>query len=259
MKLSVLQLNINADNFWNRLVPFLKEQSFDILQLQEVTGEGTIIGNLECKHDVFAELQKILKGNYEGVLSVTQRFTSSHTSYFANATFYNKSFRLKDNHELTLYHETEFHPSDALSYEHVGRRLLHLILEKEGQEISFLNIHFAWGPTPKERLYQTEQGDKLVHYLNSVKKPFVLTGDFNLTSDQPTIQKVEKLAVNLTKQNHITNTLNPRLHRAKELFPQGLAVDYIFASEGIKVKSFDVIEKDLSDHLGLVAEIEVSK
>lgn len=214
MKLSVLQLNINADNFWDRLVPFLKEQDFDVLQLQEVTGPETVCGNFHSKRDVFMELEKLLGSRYSGELSITQRFTSSYTSYFGNVTLFNNSFQLLDKHEFTLHHETEYYPSDAKSFEGVGRRVLHLHLAKDGKEISLINTHFAWGPTPIEKSYQTEQGDKLAHYVSTVTKPFILTGDLNLQADQPTIQKLSKLATNLTEKHSISNTLNPHLHEA---------------------------------------------
>lgn len=257
MTISFLQLNSNADNFWDRLIPFLSKQTFDVIQLQEVTGKETVCGNFHSKRDVFIELQKLLEETYNGELSITQRFTSSHTSYFGNATFYKKSFSMKDHHEFTLYHETEYYPSDAKNFAGVGRKLLHLKLERDGKEISFLNTHFAWGPTPIEKHYQTEQGDRLAHYLKIVKKPFIFSGDLNLTADQPTIQNLGRLAINLTEKNNIHNTLNPRLHQVKHLFPKGLAVDYIFTSDDIKVKNFKVLEEDISDHFGLTAELEI--
>lgn len=257
MTISLLQLNINADNFWDRLIPFLSEQRFDVIQLQEVTGKETACGNFYSKRNVFAELQKLLEEKYNGVLSITQRFTSSPTSYFGNATFYKNTYSLIAKHELTLFHETEYYPSDATDFSGVGRKVLHLTLKRDAKEISFLNTHFAWGPTPIEKPYQTEQGDNVIQYLKTVTKPFVLTGDLNLTPDQPTIQNLGTLATNLTEKNNITNTLNPNLHEAKQLFPKGLAVDYIFTSNDITVKFFEVLEKDISDHMGLVAEIEV--
>ncbi len=70
---------------------------------------------------------------------------------------------------------------------------------------------------------------------------------------------INSLARNLTTENRITNTLNPRTHQIKHLLSAGLeiAVDYIFISKEIQVKEFAVIEEDLSDHLGLKATIEI--
>lgn len=96
----------------------------------------------------------------------------------------------------------------------------------------------------------------LVEYMKNVPRPFILSGDFNLTSDSQTIQQLNNLATNLTLDNHVTNTLNAHTHKAKHLFPPGLAVDYIYTSKDVVVEKFAVVEEDLSDHLGLIAMIE---
>lgn len=257
MIISLLQLNINSDNYWNKLITYLTSNDFDILHLQELTGKDTINGIFHSKHETFTELQKILKEKYKGELSISQRYSSSPDSYLGNAIFYKNSFSLSEKKEIQLYSYGGPFPSDATTFEKVGRSLLHLKLTKGGKEISFLNTHFAWAPTPKEEPHQTKQGEILLNYLRNIQEPFVLTGDFNLDPEQPLINKLSNLATNLTKLYRITNTLNPQNHRVKELFPPGIACDYIFTSPKIKVEDFSVVEEDLSDHLGLTAEIEI--
>lgn len=257
MIIKLLQLNINADNYWDKLIPYLTSHDFDIIQLQELSGKDTVIGNINSQRDTFAELQTILQDKYYGELSISQRYTSSLDSYMGSGTFYKKSFSLVKKKEIILSLTHEYFPSDKTSYEEVGRTLLHLIFAIKGKHISFLNTHFAWGPNNIEKPHQTKQGEVLLNYLQTVKEPFVLTGDFNLTPKQPLMQKISKLVRNLTEEHHLTNTLDPENHRAKHLFPKGLAVDYIFTSNDLKVKNFAVINEGLSDHFGLTAEIEI--
>lgn len=256
MKLSLLQLNTNSDNYWDKLTQYLTSHNFDILQLQELTGKETFTGNLHSRRNTFAELQKILQDKYYGVLSITQRYTSSPYAYLGNGTFYKKEFALIDKKELILSsHEDPFR-SDVTSFEEVGRTVLHLTFSFKNEHISFLNTHLAWAKTASEEPHQTKQGAILVNYLQKVPAPFVLSGDFNLTPDQPLVQKISKLAHNLTTENQITNTLDPKNHRAN-VFPKGLAVDYILTSTDIQINDFAVVDEDLSDHLGLKVEIEI--
>ena len=257
MTIKLLQLNINSDNYWDRLIPFLTINDFDILHLQELTGEATISGNINSQRNCYKELQKILSPKYKSELAISHRFSSSLTSYMANATFYKSAFTLKEKNILTLHGRNEPFPSELNTFESAGRNVLHLTLSLEGKQLACLNAHLAWAKTPKEEPHQTGQGEILVRYLQTVNHPFILTGDFNLDPQQPTIQKLNKLARNLIEENHVTNTLNPRTHRAKNLFPQGVAVDYIFTSSELQVKSFAVVEEDISDHLGLKTEIEI--
>ncbi|HSX08691.1 MAG TPA: endonuclease/exonuclease/phosphatase family protein [Candidatus Saccharimonadales bacterium] len=257
MKLSLFQLNINADNYWDTLIPFLTTHTFDVMHFQELTGKDTIVGNIHSKIDTFIELKEILKDKYNSELSIEQRFSSGPESYMANGIFYKKSLPLIEKKEYRLSSFNTFFPSVSTDYEKVGRTLQHLTLQIGDQSISFLNTHFAWGRDHIEKPFQTEQGEILIEYLTAVKPPFVLSGDFNLTPDQPLIKKLDTFARNLTAENHITNTLNPTNHRAKHLFPKGLAVDYIFTSRDIKTENFSVIDEGLSDHFGLSVEIEI--
>jgi len=257
MSLSLLQLNIFANTFWDKLSSFLGSSDFDILQFQEVAGKGTVCGAINSKRDCLKDLQTILgkKYNYEFVL--TDRFTSSPSAYIGNATFYKKSFSLVDKHIVTLHHNEQPFPSDATSFETMGKSVLHLTLTREGKTFSVLNTHGAWAKTPQEEPHQTRQGQILVDYLQTVPAPFVFSGDLNLAADQPTIQKLSTLGNNLITQYHITNTLNPRTHRAKLLFPQGVTVDYIFTSKDLKLIDFRILEDDISDHFGLTVTIEI--
>ncbi len=258
MTFSLLQLNINADNFWDKLIPYLTSHDFDVIQLQEVFGENSRCGIVNCKRDCFADLQKTLGDRYNGELAITDRFTSSPMSYIGVATFYRKSFQLEKKYILQMYQHKNRFPSDAKSFEDVGRALLHLQLNINGKTISFLNTHFAWTKKPIEEPHQTKQSKILLDYLKKIPTPFIVTGDFNLTPDQPLIQKINILAHNLTTEYQITNTLNPRKHYVKSLFPKGLAVDYIFTSRDLTVKQFEVLKtEDISDHFGLTATIQL--
>src|SRR5690349_4612737 len=103
MVLSLLQLNTNADNFWENLIPFLKKNNFDILQLQEIAGKDTFSGNLHTTIDTFSELNKHLGQMYNSELAIAQRYSSSPTAYMGNATFLRKDFKFVEKYVLPIY------------------------------------------------------------------------------------------------------------------------------------------------------------
>jgi len=258
MTLSILQLNINADNYWSRLIPFLKSQDFDIINLQEVAGKDTFSGNINCVRDCYEELQKTIADRYSSELAMSQRYTSSPTAYMANATFFKKNFELIKKNVVTLYERANPFPENLERYEEAGRNFLHLKLKIKDKTISIVNAHLAWAPTTKEEPHQTQQGEILFEYLKKLDDPFVLTGDFNLDPQQPLIQKLNSLARNLVSENNIPSTLNERTHRAKILFPPGASVDYVFVSKNLRVNKFEVLDKeDLSDHYALTTDLEI--
>ncbi len=258
MRLSVLQLNINADSFWDNLAIFLTTHDFDIIQLQEVAGENTFVGNIHSTRNCFALLTQLLEETHHSELVIAETFTSSPSSFLGNATFYKKGFQLLSKESLHLHQRSLPFPSDEKTFEDQGRAALFLTLQIADKQLALCNVHFPWAKTPDEQPHQIAQGEKLLQKIRTLPHPFIITGDFNLTSDQPTIQELNGIAKNLTTEFGITNTLNPRKHRAKDIFPEGFAVDYIFVSSDIKANNVEVLQnEDLSDHFGLTTELEI--
>lgn len=257
MTISVLQLNMNADNYWNEFASFIKSSNFDIIQLQEVAGAGLLFGNIDSKRDCFIELTNLLEENYIGELAITERFASGKETYLGNATFYKKDFSLLEKDIFYTHKNESVFDMKSTDFENVGRALLHLEIKIEEKKVSFLNMHGAWGGTLLEKSHQTEQFEKIFKYLKFVKNPFIFTGDLNVVPSQPGIKKIGTISQDLITKYKATNTLNPRTHSAKVLFPKGGAVDYIFVSPDLAVKKFEVLNEDLSDHLALTAEIEI--
>jgi len=237
---------------------FLEKNDFDILCFQEVCGPHTIVGNIRSESDCFEKLQHVLGATHEGILTKASTFTSSPEAYDGNAIFYKKNFTLKEQQTIWINKRNTPFPSNAKSYEEVGRNALHAVLEKEGKTINVISAHLPWGTTKKEEPHQTRWNKTLASYLPMLSYPWILTGDLNLAPDQLSIISLEQYGRNLTKEYGVTNTIDPTLHRRWEDFAPGEAIDYIFVSPDIKVVDFRVLDTvHLSDHFGLTTTIEV--
>ncbi len=254
MQIALLQLNIESGHFLDAVISFIKQHNFDIVQLQEVSG-GTF--NRYHYIDNFEDIKEKL--GYNGVLTKTATHVTDESSYFGKATFFKPSFTLLSQEVVWLSPFTKLNnfPKQPEDIKQLPHSTLHIRLQKEGRVINCVNTHLAWGPNPKDEPYKLDQAKILVEYMKNMETPFFLSGDFNVTPDSQIALWFDELGNNLITENHITNTLNPHIHRAKELFPKGLAVDYVYVSKDIIVKNFQVIQEDLSDHLGLMCEIEI--
>lgn len=133
------------------------------------------------------------------------------------------------------------------------------IKKLNGQSLHIVHPHGISKPGTKldtpERLHQSES--ILKHIKSLPQGDIVLCGDFNLMPDTESIHMIEHSGLrNLIAEFGITNTRN-EISWAK--FP-GLEkqhfADYMFVSEGVKVKSFEVPYNEISDHLPMVLEIE---
>ncbi|HUD44717.1 MAG TPA: endonuclease/exonuclease/phosphatase family protein [Patescibacteria group bacterium] len=253
MTLKFLQLNIESGRFLDEVIAFIQKHDFDIINLQEVSG-GKF--NKYNQFDIFQTLKEKL--GYKGELTKTMIGKSDPQSYFGNATFFKPSFSLLNKKEIIwLKPFVELSELPKNNFQTLPRNALHLTLTKDNLTLNVINAHLAWGPTPLDEPYKINQANILIDYMKNVSQPFVLSGDFNVTPDSQIVKNFNQLARNLTVENHLTNTLNAKTHRVLSLFPPGLAVDYIYTSQDIKVDKFEAIKETLSDHLGLMTEIVI--
>lgn len=262
MPIKLLQLNIFQGKLLPAVLEYIKQSQFDILQLQEVSGGSFSKGGLwtgpratlteSNPETIGIDCFQIMKEElgYEGIMNKTIVRRSDAKSYIGNATFFKPSVPLKAAKELFLkpYVETDEH----IDAQDAPRAALMTTFLLNNKEVTFINCHLAWGPTPEDEPYKIDQAKILIDYIKSLKTSFVLTGDFNVTADSQIVKWMNEIGRNLNLENNITNTLNPDIHAAKVLFPKGLAVDYAFASKQILVSDFHVVDKpNLSDHFGL--------
>lgn len=256
MRLTLLQLNIFAGSYWDTFVEFIKHHDFDILQLQEIVGEETKVGNINSIENTYKKLSVFLGNAYSGRLYKTETF-SSPTSYDGVATFVKNDIKILEEKDIVLKEAVFPFESERTDHENIGRGALALKVKRENNTFWLLNTHLAWSPTPDDSEEKLKQAAHLATFLQKLKEPFIFTGDLNVNPKTKTIHMFDQLGKNLTSLHKVTNTLNPRLHKASHLFPPGLAVDYIFVSNTIEVIDFGVVEEDISDHLGLTAVVSI--
>lgn len=251
MTIKLLQLNIEGGRKLDELIDFIKGKDFDIVHLQEVAGgENSNTGN-----DNFSELKERL--GYEGELTISTKKKNDSTSYYGNATLYKPLLTPSEKKVIWLkpYQEYEAWEVGGDFARQLPRNVLSLSFIFDTQQVWFVNTHLAWGPNPYDEQHKVEQGKILYDYVATLQTPFLLSGDFNVVKDSQVVKMIDELATNHTVQAGLTNTLNPRLHRAPQLFPAGLAVDYIYTSR-MTARNFSLVDHpDLSDHYGLSIEL----
>ena len=272
MILKLLQLNIFQGKFLDRVIEFVRQNDFDLLHFQEVTSGRMSKGGVNYYPDetpvrplspnekyvgidCFRELKKEL--GLTGELVVTNSYINDRESNIGNATFFSKKLKLIGKNIVWLKDYIEI-PQNFTDYANMAHAALVLKFEMEGRIFRSINTHLAWGIDSSDTEHKIKEAEILHEKIRDIDPPFVFSGDFNVTPDTKTASMFEDLGQNLIRTKNILNTLNPNIHMIKHLFPPGLAVDQVFISKDIKVKSFKVLENiDLSDHLGIAAELEL--
>lgn len=247
MILKFLQLNMYMGSHAENLLAYIKQENFDLLCIQEVSGG-------EVSHKKINYFEQIKSLGYEGELAVTWRLKNKPMSFFGQATFFKPTFTLLERNEIWLKPYAEITALDRFKSEEFPKAILSTRLEKEGKKFSILNAHLAWSPLAVDTPEKKRQGKIFFDYAKTVSAPYIIAGDFNLQPNTEVIAWFETLGRNLVKEYGITNTLNLRTHRHKAKLSaiEGVAVDYIFVDPSIRVKEFKALrELDLADHLGL--------
>lgn len=248
--LKLLHLNIFCGRCIDKVISFINEMQFDIVHLQEVSR-----GSFSYTHaDCFEEVKR--RTGLNGEMVVNWIHKGKEGGQFGNATFFKKSLLLKEQIHLYFRPPIEIDPENYPIYEH-PKGALFLLLETKGKSFWCINTHLAWGPTPFDEPYKIEESQKLSQKIGTLKQPFILSGDFNVVPDTQVVKLLEAHGCNVTRKYGITNTLDSNLHKAKHLFPAGLAVDFVITHPTIEVIDLKKVDyTTLSDHIGLILHFD---
>jgi endonuclease/exonuclease/phosphatase family metal-dependent hydrolase len=104
----------------------------------------------------------------------------------------------------------------------------------------------VWGKT--DSLERIARSQKIREFMDTVRAPKILCGDFNLRPDTESVKILEMGMSNLIQMNNIVSTRTP-LYEKDEKF-----ANYIFTSPEITVVSFKVLNDEVSDHSPLLLE-----
>ena len=125
------------------------------------------------------------------------------------------------------------------------------------QGISIANIHGISRPGNKlDYEKRIEQSSLIIENFCGRKEPIIIGGDFNVEKETQSIRMFAEAGYrDLIRDFGIRTTRNRLVWEKFPEAPQYYS-DYVFVGPGVRVKSFEVIENEVSDHLPMVLEIE---
>lgn len=132
--------------------------------------------------------------------------------------------------------------------------IVHEVQIAKGCTIAFANVHFDWISEKEGGINRMNQAQALVKYIDELKRPAIITGDFNCTPDSPTMKYfaeqgfifVQKGADNLSFQGKEKGEIDHVIYRNEGKVK--------FKSKSIKLLNEPIV----SDHRPLIAELEVA-
>ncbi|MEO8638010.1 MAG: endonuclease/exonuclease/phosphatase family protein [Candidatus Taylorbacteria bacterium] len=242
-EIKLLQLNIESDKHLERIVPFVKENSFDVLCMQEVPESALqIIAEAANAEYAFAGMTLRTKKNVRSKEGI---------AIFSRFPIKNKTImRYAGNDEPAV----EFDRRSAES-KHATQSysLLACELEKDSKLFRIATTHFTWTPDGMPDSHQRKDMKELLKAISNFDE-LLLAGDFNA----PRGGEIFGMLTEQLKDNvpaRFSSSLDKKLHRGGAQLE--LMVDGIFSSPGYEVHDVEMF-CGLSDHCALVGRVSIA-
>ncbi len=252
--IKIIQINIYKGKYWEELIDFLKRENPDIITMQEVA-----ISKLNYTNNktisLFEELKNQLGMN--GAYNPDVRLEADENSSFGNAVL--TKYAILDKKVVVLANfralTLEEIKHDELIWAQVPRSVLDLVVDANGQKVHAMSWHGAWTAPPTDTPETLRQANMVAEYLKSINEPYILGVDMNNTPQSKTVNIIDEVAVNHMMDSGVLQTTHPKIHK---IVPRGYLIDYIYSSHHFKLRSLQVPQVIVSDHLPVVAELELS-
>lgn len=146
-------------------------------------------------------------------------------------------------------------PADASAE---GRIYLEIDIEANGKVITIGTTHISFIPPIQTEESRMDEINHLVDIIKTKKENYVFTGDLNSPPEKHAVTEISKYLKNAGPDLN-EKTWTTKIHDKKGFYENKLnwRIDYIFATPDIKVKSAEIIKTEYSDHLPILAVIEV--
>lgn len=254
-KIKFIQVNIYKGKYFVSLLKFLKKENPDIISMQEVT-----LGEVNLCKDKSAVLFDKLKRELgmSGVFANLIEYKDLKNGLLGNAIFTKYPIGYHQVITLKTFRPVTYDEVDGLKAFEIrpklARNLLDATLSIAGKKVHAICWHGAWTAPPTDTRETIRQAKIVADYIRNLDEPFILGGDLNNTIDSKTVGLINKVANNFMFKVDVKMTTHPKVHK---IAPRGFLVDYIFASKHFTLKSIEVAQVLVSDHLPVVAVLEL--
>ena len=242
--MKLLQLNAWGGRLEKQIVQLLKEQSADLVCLQEAIstkGDGALSVTVE-------QLQKYANYGHAYCSPVFSFHLMNKDALFGNAIL----SRLPLATAETIFTNQQFKADfDFDSDDYNIRNFQHVTFNLGNHTLHVLNHHGHHIHQHKNGDEQTlRQMNQIAQYILKLEGPIILTGDFNLEPESSSIGVINLILRNLSSEYGLKTTRT-------QFTPKMEVCDYIFVSDEVKVSDFKALDDLVSDHKALILEFEI--
>lgn len=232
---------------WDDLVAFLKQEDADIVALQEVYNSKD--PKLEKCFRTMQALNQELR--YPHTAFAVAMIDSEYNLPWGNAVL--SKFPITKQEAIFFdvpFGEREMKIENA---EHAPRNMLHAAIDANGTTLNIFSIHGIWGYDGDDNPRRLAMSDTIIQHTKNLPH-VILSGDFNVKENTETIKNLEPCLKNVFKGER-TTSFNMRIKTDQRLATA--VVDHLLVSPDLRVIEHRQPDVDASDHLPMVAAIEI--
>ncbi len=266
--MKLISLNLWGGKLYEPLIKFIKKQSADtdIFCFQEVFDidlDPPPVLESGGRADLYGRISATLPG-FRGYFALTKEGADfQETIHFplriGLAMFVRHGIRVRDTGSMFVVADGA--EGASATYPHaVPRNLQYItIISSHYRPLTIVNFHGLLDDGQKrDTVLRLDQFRGVKRFLDNVHHAKMLCGDFNVYPDTQSIRMFEEDGLrNLIKEFDVETTRNDN-YKDMEKFKDYIS-DYAFVSPDIKVKNFEVLPDEVSDHLALELEFEYGK
>lgn len=260
--MKLISLNTWGGKYFESLIDFIKQHSedTDIFCLQEIyhtTSDVKQYKNL-IRANLLEELKAVLKDFQVFYFPILFGFDDEANKVdfdlaYGQATFVKRNIKIRSHKDYFIYKPKSLHNLKK-DFSNLATPLQQITLTFENKTFSIFNFHgTAYPPAKKDTTKRLNEVRKVRKIIDKATGAKILVGDFNLSKNTESIGIFEKDMINLIKKFEIERTrsrLSP--FYGKSDFQK--FADYTFVTSDIGIKSFQVLDIKISDHLPMILE-----
>ena len=242
--MKILQLNIWTGRIKGALLQFLQNNEFDVICLQEAvwSNRDDVLENFSASVRQISEVSSL--SNISRSSNWQMKFLDDGLINQGNVILTRDKI-IEETVESVYGKETV-----ANSREDFRDHEYTLQIIKLANGLNIVNHHGYWLPTPLGDETTVEVMKKVANYVKKIDGPLVVCGDLNIIHASPAMRELDFLR-DLTDEYGVTNTLSGLKFNGE------VACDHILVNDKVTVRDFKVLDDIMSDHKGLVAEIDL--
>jgi endonuclease/exonuclease/phosphatase family metal-dependent hydrolase len=244
--MQILSLNIWGGYLQESLVNFFEQyKNVDVFCLQEVYSNATQMITNEDRQvtlTIFEIIQKLLpehQGYFRPVINMT----------YGIALFIRKSYIVNRELSQEVYCNPQY---TGLGPDH-NKIAQAIVFQYDTIEMTIVNFHGLWnGKGKTDSQERINQSKNLCALLDTLPKPMIIAGDFNLRPDTKSLALIEAEFKNLIREYKVCSTRTCYYPKSEKF------ADYILTSPEIEILDFKVLPDAVSDHSPLLLEFQLT-